>query len=287
MEIKAYAKINLTLDILGKRSDNYHEVEMILQSVDLFDTISISKNSLNQITINSNNNQIPLNEKNLAHKAARLFFEKLDINEGIDIFIEKNIPMAAGLAGGSTDAAATLLLLNQIYNNKLSKEELLKIAENLGSDVPFCLIKGTYLATGRGEKLHKLNDLPKCYILIVTPNIEVSTKDIYDEFDNYISTNTNLSSSILVDALNKNKDIKEISKNIFNVFEPLLLSKHAILNDIKNIFDSCNCLNSCLSGSGPSYYGIFDNLKDTKICQTEILNLSDNIFSYISQPIFN
>ncbi len=180
---KAPAKINLTLDVLHKRDDGYHEVEMIMTTIDLADRLSFEKIDSNKVEIASENRFVPNDQRNLAYQAATLLKERFNIKQGIRIHLDKNIPVAAGLAGGSSDAAATLRGVNRLYDLRLTNQELQEIGAEIGSDVPFCVMGGTALAKGRGERLTALPSPPACWVVLAKPNIGVSTKDIYEKVD--------------------------------------------------------------------------------------------------------
>lgn len=248
----APAKINLSLDILKKRKDGYHELKMIMQTVSLYDEISIEKN--NKICIDSNKKNIPLNNKNLAWKAAELFFENTKIKGGCSIYLKKNIPDGAGLGGGSSDAATVLLALNNIYETNLSNEKLIKISTKIGADVPFFIIKGTCLAEGIGEKLTKIENNTNPYILIYKPDFSISTKWAYE--------NVNLNNKPKYNIENIVKNLMKSDykfEGIFNYLEYVSISKYPEIETIKNKMKSLGATSSLMSGSGSSVFGIFDD----------------------------
>ncbi|MBQ6816370.1 MAG: 4-(cytidine 5'-diphospho)-2-C-methyl-D-erythritol kinase [Clostridia bacterium] len=274
IKIKANAKINLTLDILGKRPDGYHLVDMIMQSVSLCDNIELSKLSENDIVVISSDNSLG-GEQDICYKAAKLFFEKSDLNNGVKININKNIPLAAGLGGGSADAAAVLLALNKMFLNPLNSTDLYDIALNLGADVPFFLIGGTVYATGIGEQLKKLKDMPECYVLIVKNGNKKSTAQMYKQLDSaesYGNFNTNRAK----EAIN-NGDLNSICLNIGNAFTSLW-----DINDIKSVMISNGALAVSLSGSGPSVFGIYDNYNNALLALNTFLN--NNIQAFLTTP---
>ncbi len=283
--VDAPAKINLTLDILGKRHDNYHLVKMIMQSVNLFDTVTVWKEKDCQITLSCTNSNIPCDERNTAYKAVLKFFEyvkekNLAIeNTGVSIKIKKEIPVEAGLAGGSTDAAAVLLALNELFETDFTIDELALIAAEVGADVPFCLYGGTMTATGIGTILTPLPDMPSCYIVLVNPNITVSTKLAYEKADNIElieSPNTEKVISGICDS-----NIPYISKYLFNRFEEFLNIDE--VNNIKGILDQCGALGSCMSGSGPTVFGIFQDKATADGCVKILENEYDKV--YLCKPI--
>lgn len=252
MIYKAPAKINLSLDVLKKRSDGYHELKMIMQTISLYDEIDIEK--ADEISIDSNKKDIPLNNKNLAWKAAELFFKYTGIDGGCKIYITKNIPDGAGLGGGSSDAATVLIALNEIYSTNLSKTELINIAVKIGADVPFFILKGTCLAEGIGEILTKIENKTNPYVLIYKPEFSISTKWAYEnlklESKPYYDVNK------IAENL-KNKDYK--FNDIFNYLEDVSISKFTEISIIKNKMKTLGATGSLMSGSGSSVFGIFDD----------------------------
>lgn len=269
--MKAYAKINLTLDIISKRKDGYHELETIMQTVGLFDEITITKDDI--ISLTCSNEELS-GDKNLAFKAAKLFLNQLGINSGAKIHITKNVPEAAGLGGGSSDAAAVLNGLNILYGTKLSNETLCNMGVQLGADVPFCTFGSTMLCCGVGEKLKKLTRLPDCYITIVKDFEKISTRQLYSDYDR-IGTNKSPKTAEMIEALKK-KDLNLISNNLCNVFEKCVPE----CEKIKNIFLKQGALGSCLSGSGSSVFAIFDDENKAEKCK-EFFNSK----LYIVKPI--
>ncbi len=258
---RSYAKINLTLDVLGKRPDGYHDVEMIMQTVSLYDMIIVDKCD-EGIEITTNLKFLPINENNIAYKAANEFFNYTKINGGCKIIIHKNIPVAAGLAGGSGNAAAVLCALDKLYNTNLSLDELKEIGVKLGADVPYCITGGTALATGIGEIIAPLPNLPKCCILMVKPPISVSTAAIYNQIDsaeiqNHPETNR------MIEAI-ANGDINEVAKNLSNVMGTVTENMHPIIKGIKNKMLKNGALGAVMSGSGPTVFGIFPDYETAK-----------------------
>lgn len=254
----APAKINLSLDILKKRSDGYHELKMIMQTVSLYDEITVEKKDV--ICIDSNNKDIPLNNKNLAWKAAELFFEYTKISGGCSIFIKKNIPDGAGLGGGSSDAATVILALNEQYKANLSTEKLIDISTKIGADVPFFIIKGTCIAEGIGEKLTKIENNTNPYILIYKPEFSISTKWAYENVNLNNKPEYNIDS--IIERL-KDKNYK--FEDIFNYLEYVSVSKYPEIETIKNKMKSLGATSSLMSGSGSSVFGIFyDEIKAKK-----------------------
>jgi 4-diphosphocytidyl-2-C-methyl-D-erythritol kinase len=256
INLKSRAKINLSIDVLGKRNDGYHIVEMIMQTIDLYDYIEISERDDNKINIKSNNVNIPLNEDNIVYKAANLIKEKFNINRGLDIYIQKNIPVAAGMAGGSSNAAAILVGLNEMWNLNISEQDLMEIGLKLGADVPFCINGGAALAQGIGEQLTKIKCLNDTYILVCKPDIFVSTAEVYKNLDmNKVPKRPN--NKLLINCL-ENQEIKLLAKNMVNVLESVTSNNYEEINKIKDIMIKYGALGSMMSGSGPTVFGLFD-----------------------------
>jgi 4-diphosphocytidyl-2-C-methyl-D-erythritol kinase len=228
---------------------------MIMQSLDLFDIITINKKSEEGITVHTNLSYLPNNQNNLAYKAAALFLDTLSLKDGLSIEINKRIPVAAGLAGGSSDAAATLKGLNELYSAGMSSEELMKLGVKLGADVPYCIMLGTALSEGIGEVLTRLTPMPDCYILLVKPNISVSTKYVYE--------NLRLNSGILHPDITAMKsaldegDLMKLSGLIDNILQTVTIKEYPIITDIKNKMNELGAITSLMSGSGPTVFGIF------------------------------
>lgn len=258
---RSFAKINLTLDVLGKRADGYHNVKMIMQTVSLFDLVLVDQTK-SGISISTNLRFLPTNEKNIAYAAAQTFFYKTGINGGCKIMIHKNIPVAAGLAGGSGNAAAVLQSLNMLYNTGLTNEQLCEMALELGADVPYCILGGTYLAEGIGEKLTPLPAMKKCVILMVKPPINVSTASIYNAIDSApISNRPDTDSMIL--ALEQG-DINSVAENLSNVMGTVTEELHPIIRGIKQKMMMNGAIGAEMSGSGPTVFGIFPDYETAK-----------------------
>lgn len=272
---RSFAKINLTLDVLAKRENGYHDIKTIMQTVSLFDLIIIDKTN-HGISISANLPYLPCNEKNIAYKAADAFFKATQINGGAKILIHKNIPVAAGLAGGSGNCAAVLTSLNMLYDNPLSKSELMKIGVSLGADVPYCFDGGTQLAEGIGEILSPLADMPNAYILLVKPPINISTALIYEAIDNAPILNRPDTNG-MIEALNRS-DIGNISDKLCNVMENVTAKMHPIIGGIKTKMIMNGAINAIMSGSGPTVFGIFDDFEKAK--------KSADSFSYQFKDVF-
>lgn len=274
IDLKSRAKVNLSIDVLGKREDGYHLVEMIMQTIDLYDKLKITEIEENSILIKSNSLDIPLNEDNIMYKAVNLLKNQFNIEKGIEISIEKNIPVAAGMAGGSSNAAAVLVGLNKLWNLGLSENELKDIGLKLGADVPFCITGGSALAEGIGEKLTNIKGLPgDLNILVCKPNIFVSTKEVYQSL-NMDKVKRRPQNKELIDALQK-EDVKFISENMVNVLEEVTSLKYSEIGQIEDIMIKNKALGSMMSGSGPTVFGLFDN-KDCAIKAKEDLQAKYN-----------
>ncbi|MCL1950054.1 MAG: 4-(cytidine 5'-diphospho)-2-C-methyl-D-erythritol kinase [Turicibacter sp.] len=251
--VKAPAKINLTLDTLYKREDNYHEVEMIMTMVDLADYITVSELPQDKIVIKSNECGIPLNEKNLAFQAARLFKRHFKITKGVEIFIKKRIPVSAGLAGGSSNAAATLKALRKLWRVKCTLEELAQLGAALGSDIPFCVIGGTALATGRGEVIHPIQSPPKCWVILIKPRIGVSTRVVYEALD--ASKAHHPDTAGMMEAI-ASKDYQGVCKRLGNSLEDVTFSKYPVVEEIKEKLIQFGADAALMSGSGPTVFAL-------------------------------
>lgn len=252
--LKAPAKVNLTLDVKGKRSDGYHELETVMHQVNLLDIIIISQ-AAGGIQIKSNSSLIPTNEENLAYQAAEMILGEYAHKEGVEIYIEKNIPVGAGLAGGSTDAAAVIQGINQLYDLGLEEEELLEMAASIGSDVAFCLAGGSKLARGRGEILSKLPQRMIPYIILVKPDFQLSTAEVYRELD--LTQVEEFPDNAAFLAAWEAYDIINIARNMRNVLETVSIRKYPEIAAIKAELLETGALNALMSGSGPSVMGIF------------------------------
>lgn len=259
--VRSYAKINLTLDVLGKRPNGYHDVKMIMQTVSLYDLVLVDR-TYNGISISTNLRYLPVNEKNIAYKAALAFFERTNINGGCKIMIHKNIPVAAGLAGGSGNAAAVLCALDRLYNTNLSQKELMALGATLGADVPYCIMGGTALAEGIGEILTSLPDVPKSVILMVKPPISVSTGAIYEAIDSADIANRPDTDG-MINAI-KSGDVSAIAGNLSNVMGTVTENIHPIVGGIRRKMILNGALGSVMSGSGPTVFGIFPDYDTAK-----------------------
>jgi len=251
MKLKACAKINLTLDILGKREDGYHIIDSVFQSVSLCDEIDIQKS--NTITVRCTDNTI-CDRSNIAYKAVQKFFEYVGIDGGADIKIEKHIPLASGMGGGSADAAAVIVALDRLYETNLSQERLCEIGLSVGADVPFCIMGGTARVGGIGEKIEKMPDMPECAIILIKHGKKQSTADMYRQVDTYPQDKYYTQS--MVDAI-KNSNLSAVCQNVFNAFSSVC-NDEKLTKDIKKT----NPLVVSLSGSGPTVFAVYNNIAD-------------------------
>lgn len=277
IELKSRAKINLSIDVLGKRVDGYHLVEMIMQTIDLYDIIKIEELETEEIIIKSNTSDIPLNENNIVYKAAELIRDNFNIKRGIEIFIEKNIPIAAGMAGGSSNAAAILVGLNKLWNLNLSEKELKELGFKLGADVPFCIEGKAALAEGVGEELTYIKGLPDdISILVCKPELFVSTKEVYGGLD-LKNIKNRPDNQYLIKCL-ENNEIELLSKNMVNVLETVTSKKHTEISDIEKIMNENKALGSMMSGSGPTVFGLYKNEEDALKGKRELLKKYKQVY---------
>ncbi len=255
--LKALAKINLGLDVVRRREDGYHEVRMVMQTIHLYDKLDIVKTKESGIAIKSNLSYVPTNENNLVYKAGKLLMDEFGIKEGVSVNLQKRIPVAAGMAGGSSDAAAMLYGLNQIFDLGLSRQELMDRGVKIGADVPYCLMRGTALAEGIGEELTSLPPMVKCPVLIAKPPISVSTKFVYENLkldENTIHPDIDQ----LVEDI-KEKDLHAIAGHMGNVLESVTIPEYPVIAQIKEQMMKSGAINSMMSGSGPTVFGLFED----------------------------
>ena len=251
--VKAPAKINLSLDVLGKRQDGYHEVKMIMTTIDLADRLELTELAEDRIEILSHNRYVPDDQRNLAYQAAKLLKEKFNVKKGVSITIEKTIPVAAGLAGGSSDAAATLRGLNKLWNLGLTIDELAELGSEIGSDVSFCVYGGTAIATGRGERIEHIKTPPSCWVILAKPHIGVSTADVYGNLKLNRVTQPNVDK--MVDVINAG-DYKGICDTVGNVLEDVTFKMHPEVARIKAQMKRFGADAVLMSGSGPTVFGL-------------------------------
>ncbi len=279
IRLKARAKVNLALDVVRRRDDGYHEVRMIMQSIRLYDMLYMKKTSKNgEINIKTNLSYLPVNENNLVYKAVKLMFDTYNINAGINIELEKFIPVAAGMAGGSSDAAATMVGVNRLFDIGASQEELMHLGVKIGADVPFCIMRGTVLAEGIGEVLTPLKKAPDMHIVVAKPPINVSTKFVYEhlKLDEPVE---HPDVDGMIEAIN-NQNVHAIASKLSNVLESVTIAEYPVIEEIKNVMKANGALNAIMSGSGPTVFGIYDDETQAKKC-VEVLksgNLAKQIY---------
>lgn len=260
--VKALAKINLGLDVVRRREDGYHEVKMIMQTIHLFDRVQLKKKKEAEVTLHTNLSFLPVDENNLAYRAAKLLRTEFDIKEGVEINLEKHIPVAAGMAGGSTDGAAVLYAMNEIFELGLSKQMLMDRGVKLGADVPYCIMRGTALAEGIGEKLTQLPPMVKCPVLIAKPQISVSTRYVYEHLRlNDQSVHPDIDK--LVERI-KEKDLERIGAAMGNILETVTIPEHPEIETIKSCMIKAGAINAMMSGSGPTVFGLYATREEAK-----------------------
>ncbi len=268
LTLKAPAKINLGLDVLGRRDNGYHDVRMVMQSIGLYDDVTIEKVEEPGICLEINLDFLPTDERNIAYKAAKLLMDEFAISTGVKIKLEKHIPVAAGMAGGSTNAAAVLEGMNRLFSLGLTQKELMERGVKLGADVPYCIMKGTALAEGIGEILSPLPPLPECYILIAKPGISVSTKEVYEELDSKEIPEHPEIDGILEGLEEAN--LEKIVSAMGNVLERVTVQKYPVIDEIKQVMKKAGAMNAMMSGSGPTVFGIFKDRETAELAQQEI-----------------
>jgi len=262
LELKALGKINLGLDVLGVREDGYHDVRMVMQTVYLYDDVIIRRKTGPGIEVESNLYYLPVDENNIAYKAAKLLTDEFDLTNGVFITLKKHIPVSAGMAGGSANAAAVLFGMNRMFRLGLGEEELMERGLKLGADVPYCIKRGTVLAEGIGEKLTPLPPLPKCQILIAKPGVSVSTKWVYDRID----AKKNLQHPDIdgIIAGLHHGDLQAVARSMGNVLEEVTIGAYPVIEEIKSRMKDSGALNAIMSGSGPTVFGIFADRTSAK-----------------------
>ncbi len=279
IELKAYGKINLGLDVIRKRPDGYHDLDMIMQTVNVYDDIIITKTEKNGEIKVTTDKEVLSNEKgNLAYMAARMLFDEFGVNDGIEIRINKRIPIAGGMAGGSADCAATLKGINEMFKLNLDEKALMERGVKLGADVPYCIIGGTAIARGIGEILTPLPAPPKCYVIIAKPPVSVSTAYVYGHIKpDSIGKRPDIEK--MADAI-RNKDLYALSKLLYNVMEDVTVPEYPVISQIKDIMINGGALNSIMSGSGPTVFGLFDNIEKAEKVMENLTqnNLTEQLY---------
>lgn len=278
----AFAKINLTLDVLGKREDGYHDLQSVMQTISIRDDVEIDVDTNAPWTLECSVEGIPQDNRNLAWKAAEVFYNTTGLKTtGLSIRITKRIPMEAGLGGGSADAAAVLRALNKHYGNPLSILALAEIGAQVGSDVPFCVICGTAMVEGRGERLRKLPDIPDCLLVVCKPDFSASTPELYKKLDASViarhPNNQAMESALLAG------DLEKVAENIYNVFDPVVTQDHLELNYIKSIFDSYGGVGYQMTGSGSAVFCIVKEFEHAAVICSMLKENYPQV--YIAKPI--
>lgn len=270
ISLNAYGKINLGLDVVRRREDGYHEVKMIMQTVKLHDGLTFCDTDADVIEIETNSADIPVTEDNIIYKACELMRRTYGITKGVRVKLDKQIPVAAGMAGGSTDAAAALVAMNRLFDLNLTEEKLMELGVKIGADVPYCVMQGTALSEGIGEVLTAVSPMPDCYIAIAKPPVGVSTKWVYQNLKvSELERHPDIDG--MVDALNSG-DLRGVADRMENVLETVTIPEHPEIEKIKNIMKDRGALNSIMSGSGPTVFGVFE---DKDMAQDAVQCLQD------------
>lgn len=262
IRLKAMAKINLGLDVVRRREDGYHEVRMIMQNIGLYDSVFMKKPDSDEIRVSTNLYYLPTNENNLVYKAAKLLKDEFGLTTGVTIELQKHIPVAAGMAGGSSDAAAVLYGMNQLFSLKLSQQELMDRGVRIGADVPYCIMRGTALSEGIGEILTPLPPMPRCPILIAKPGISVSTKYVYENLHaNELKRHPDIDG--MIEAI-KAQNIQGVADRLENVLETVTEREYPVITELKDFMKAHGALNAIMSGSGPTVFGIYTDTEAAK-----------------------
>lgn len=259
LELKAYGKINLGLDVIRKRPDGYHDLDMVMQMVDVYDDVILTQIEGTEIVVRTDTAVLSNGTDNLAYMAAKMLMDEFGIVQGLEITIKKRIPIAGGMAGGSSDCAATLKGVNQMFDLGLSKEELMERGVRLGADVPYCILGGTAIARGIGEILTPLPTPPKCHVIIAKPPVSVSTAFVYGNIKpDKIERRPDI--EVMVSAI-KTQDLYKLAESLYNVMEDITVPKYPIIQEIKTVMLDNGALNSIMSGSGPTVFGLYDDIE--------------------------
>lgn len=256
ISLKALAKINLGLDVVRRREDGYHEVRMVMQTIHLYDRLEMEKTATQGIELSTNLSYLPVNENNLVYRAGKLLMDEFGITEGIKVYLNKRIPIAAGMAGGSTDAAAMLYGMNELFELGLSREQLMERGVRIGADVPYCLMRGTALAEGIGEILTPLAPMVKCPVLIAKPAISVSTSFVYQNLKLDADTKHPDIDRLIRDI--RKQDLGAIAGDMGNVLESVTIPNYPVIAQIKEQMMDSGAINAMMSGSGPTVFGLFE-----------------------------
>ena len=271
IQLKALGKINLGLDVLGKRENGYHDVRMIMQTVYLYDEVTLEKRQEPGITVSTNLIYLPTDKTNIAYRAAKILLDEFGERRGVAIHLKKHIPVAAGMAGGSADAAAVLFGMNRMFGWKLSEKELMERGVTLGADVPYCIMRGTALAEGIGEKLTRLPAMPKCHLLIAKPPISVSTKLVYEKLD-ALAIVDHPDIDGIIEGL-KDRDLIRVAGSMGNVLQNVTETEYPVITQIKEEMIKGGAINAMMSGSGPTVFGLFKERSMAKKTAEQIRQL--------------
>lgn len=283
ISLKAMAKINLGLDVVGKRPDGYHELRMVMQMINLYDKVNIEKTPKNGIQVETNLSFLPVNENNIVYKAAKLLMDEFHIQDGIKISLEKHIPVAAGMAGGSSDGAAVLFGMNRLFNLRLNKRELMARGVRLGADVPYCLLRTTALSEGIGEILTTLKPMPDCTIVVAKPAVSVSTKTVFGKLKlDEIRQHPDIDA--IVRAINDG-DLGAIADHMGNVLETVTIRDYPVIGEIKELMKTMGARGALMSGSGPTVFGIFDDETAAKNVWSALKNGSLARQVFLTRPV--
>lgn len=283
LSLKAYGKINLGLDVLRRRDDGYHEVRMIMQTVGIFDRIDLIREEQPGIRVETNLFYLPTNENNLVYKAARLLMDEFSISEGVSIRLRKFIPVSAGMAGESSDAAAVLFGINKMFHLDLTTRQLMERGVKIGADVPYCVLRGTALSEGIGEILTPLPPVPQCQVLIAKPGINVSTKSVYTNLHaNQLRPEQHPDIDGILDGI-RNQDIYQIAGKLGNVLETVTVREYPVIQTIKDKLLEYGAIGSLMSGSGPTVFGLFMNPAAAEYAFEELRSGSD---SHLAKQVY-
>lgn len=270
LSLKAYGKINLGLDVLRRREDGYHDVRMIMQTVGIFDRVDLIWKEEPGIQVETNLYYLPTNENNLVYKAAKLLMDEFQVQEGLLIRLRKFIPVAAGMAGGSSDAAAVLFGVNKMFRLGLTTEELMERGVKIGADVPYCILRGTALSEGIGEVLTSLSPVPQCQVLVAKPGINVSTKFVYENLHaNDLRPEQHPDIDGMIRAI-KAQNLQGIADKLGNVLETVTVKEYPVIQEIKDKMLEFGAIGSLMSGSGPTVFGLFTNPKAAQQAYEEL-----------------
>lgn len=278
----AYAKVNLTLDVLGKRADGYHDLKSVMQTISLQDDIEIDIGTGKPWSLHCDKEGVPCDERNLAWKAAKAYCDALGKDpDGIEIRMTKRIPSQAGMGGGSSDAAAVLRALNRYYGEPMTITELAELGAQIGSDVPFCVVGGTVMCEGRGERMRRLPDMPECFFVVVKPEFSISTPVLFRKIDEKTIVNRP-DHQAMEDALS-NGDLSKVARNLCNTFDPVVTEEHPELDDIKSVFRSCGSIGEVMTGSGSALFCLVPDRKSAEKACVVLKSSYSQVF--VAKPV--